>query len=105
MENSQILIVGKYHEHIFTIIEHYNPNEVNLISSFSLEIETISLRQKIMKKDIKCEIYLIDPFTENTVNQMIETINIIINRIRKENKSTIIYLGLTGLILWLLVPA
>ena len=96
MQNIQILILGKSHEHILKVIDHYKPNFIFFISSYSLEYISREFMIQIQSKGIKCELNLIDAFSEDTILNILGLIGSIIRKYKDFDHLINIFIGLTG---------
>jgi len=95
-ENIQFLIVGMSHGHIFKIINHFQPIKLYLISSFEMEESTKILNDQIKTLNIMTQIIWINPFKEDSLQQIT---NEIIWRAKKEiieHPNVKLYVGFTG---------
>lgn len=95
-DNIQFLIVGTSHDHIFKIINHFQPLKLYLISSFEMEESIKELNDQIKKLNINTQIIYVNPFKEESLQQIT---NEIVWRANKEliNHPNIkIYIGFTG---------
>jgi hypothetical protein len=95
-ENIQFLIVGMAHEHIFKIIHHFQPLKLYLICSFEMEDSIKILNDQIKGLNIDTQILYINPFKEDSLQQITSEI---IWRAKKEiieHANIKIYIGFTG---------
>jgi len=95
-DNIQFLIVGISHDHIFKIIHHFQPLKLYLISSFEMEESTKILNHQIKELNISSQIIWINPFKEDSLQQIT---NEIVWRAKKEmieHPNIKIFIGFTG---------
>lgn len=95
-DNIQFLIVGMSHDHIFKIINYFQPIKLYLISSFEMEESTKILNDQIKTFNIMTQIIWINPFKEDSLQQIT---NEIIWRAKKEiieHPNVKLYVGFTG---------
>ena len=95
-DNIQFLIVGTSHDHIFKIINHFQPLKLYLISSFEMKESLKELNDKIKEIILITQIIYVNPFKQETLQQIT---NEIVWRANKEliNHPNIkIYIGFTG---------
>ena len=69
-DNIQFLIVGTSHDHIFKIINHFQPLKLYLISSFEMEESIKELNDQIKKLNINTQIIYVNPFKEESLQQI-----------------------------------
>ena len=94
--NIQFLIVGMSHDHIFKIIHHFQPLKLYLISSSEIEDSIKILNDQIKELNIMTQIIWINPFKEDSLQQIT---NEIIWRAKSEmieHPNIKIYIGFTG---------
>jgi len=94
--NIQFLIVGMSHDHIFKIIHHFQPLKLYLISSSEIEDSIKKLNDQIKELNIMTQILWINPFKEDSLQQIT---NEIIWRAKSEmieHPNIKIYIGFTG---------
>lgn len=94
--NLHILLVGKNHEHIFHTINHFEPDRIAFISSFELKESTLKLRTEVMRRNIQCEIFWVEPFIPNALDQIISQILNIGVKFKKEFPNARLNIGFTG---------
>ncbi len=95
-DNIQFLIVGMSHDHIFKIIHHFQPLKLYLISSFEMEESIKILNDQIKALNIITQMIWINPFKEDSLQQII---NEIVWRAKKEiieQPNVKLYMGFTG---------
>lgn len=95
-DNIQFLIVGMSQDHIFKIINHFQPLKLYLISSFEMKESTNALKDQINALNIMTQIIWINPFKEDSLQQIT---NEIIWRAKKEiieHPNIKLYVGFTG---------
>ena len=95
-ENIQILIVGNSHEHVFTVLNYFKPKKVILVSSSGIKDSTCDLAEKIRMTGTESGIIWINPFTQQSIHNIINEILVKIKELREESKALEFYIGLTG---------
>ncbi len=96
MKNSQILLVGNSHGHIYKIIDKFKPIKIDLICSETLENTIFPLIEEIRKGGITCCYHLVNPFHTNALNNICKMMISVGTRIIEKDPDQELYFGLTG---------
>ena len=95
-DNIQFLIVGMSHDHIFKIINHFQPLKLYLISSFEMEESVERLNDQIKELVINTQIIYVNPFKGNSLQQISSEIVWRAKKEMIEHPNIKIYIGFTG---------
>ena len=95
-ENIQFLIVGMSHGHIFKIINHFQPIKLYLISSFEMGESINVLKDQIKALNIMTQIIWINPFKEDSLQQITSEIIWRAKIEIIEHPNVKLYVGFTG---------
>ncbi len=93
-----LLIVGKSHEHIRTIIDSYHPNHLSLFTSVPLKESTIALASLLHDNGISVSTTTINPFSSESIPAVITAIEKEYLRLLKcyPKETTEYFIGVTG---------
>ena len=94
-----LMTMGITQDHVWPIIDRYKPRHIVLLSSRELAAETEELAVKIRENGIDTtEVVHLEPFAENALNGMIETIQMHLKRLKEQfrERNTTFYMGITG---------
>ena len=95
-DNIQFLIVGTSHDHIFKIINHFQPLKLYLISSLETGESIKELKDQLKKLNINTQIIYVNPFKEESLQQITNEIVWSANKELINNPNIKIYIGFTG---------
>jgi len=91
--------LGISQDHVYPIIEQYQPTHIVFFSSIELKEQTMQLAEALHRKQgIPVEIEYLSPFSDNALPAMMEIISDAYHRLQKtyNNHEIQYYIGITG---------
>jgi len=91
--------MGLSQEHIWPIVEKYNPHQIVLLSSRELKEDMEKLAERLRQHHhMTTEILYLDPFREDSLHSMAQQINKKYREISQlyQNEQPVFYMGITG---------
>jgi DNA-binding transcriptional regulator LsrR (DeoR family) len=96
VQKIHFLIVGNSHEHIFKILQEYQPDQIYLISSPEIKESTSRLKQQLEDQKISVEIIWVNPFQSDSLEKITTLLVNTGKQLLHQNPETKLFIGFTG---------